>query len=252
MGAIQEIRPDKAYLAGKGRYGDEDMRQFVTNGDFTGDIIIFDPFDNVPLRGRRFKDGLVTGNLKYKSPALMVDDPIDPPKPKKKTAGLDDDDPAFGPSNKYNITFYDRDAWPANYPKFNELAAGSTYHRFVNGILKVDVYLNNPLLECASQEYIAATLLHEIAHGILTYENIDGSNAQHNEMFKKYRKEIAAGLREMFPGINKDDADVLAYEGLDGTIWGSAFKTAFPKSCNTMVVIMDAYRNGNKGTKCSK
>ncbi|MET3874802.1 hypothetical protein [Chitinophaga sp. OAE865] len=95
LGAIQEIRPGKAYLAAKGRDRDENMRQFVTNEDFTGDIIIFDPFENVPLRGRRFKDGLVTGNLKYKSRALMVDDPIDPPKPKKKPAGVDDDDPAF-------------------------------------------------------------------------------------------------------------------------------------------------------------
>ncbi|WP_221887699.1 SprT-like domain-containing protein, partial [Chitinophaga polysaccharea] len=95
LGAIQEIRPGKAYLAAKSRNGDEDMRQFVTNEDFTGDIIIFDPFDNVPLRGRRFKDGLVTGDLKYKSRALMVDDPIDPPKPKKKPTGLDDDGPAF-------------------------------------------------------------------------------------------------------------------------------------------------------------
>ncbi|WP_142686053.1 hypothetical protein [Chitinophaga polysaccharea] len=95
LGAIQEVRPVKAYLTAKGREGDENMRQFVTNGDFTGDIIIFDPFDNVPLRGRRFKDGLVTGDLKYKSRALMVDDPIDPPKPKKKPGGLDDDGPGF-------------------------------------------------------------------------------------------------------------------------------------------------------------
>ncbi len=107
------------------------------------------------------------------------------------------------------------------------------------------------MLQNASQEYIAATLLHEIAHGILTYEKIDGSSAQHNEMFKKYRTEVAAGLKEMFPGI-KDYADVLAYEGLDGTIWGSALKTVFPTSWNAMVVIMEAYRNGSKGTKCSK
>jgi len=346
LGAIQEIRPVKAYLAAKSRDGVKDMRQFVTNEDFTGDIIIFDPFDNIPLRGRRFKDGLVTGDLKYKSQAMMVDDPTDPPvKPKKKPGSLDDDGPAFeidlptvevtapgprtpstpgtdipfpsepvlpnaggpvapnnpvpigggstsngntvtdiknnmkescmkntvnlvtgkgwtnqiaqkvnqifGQNNKYNITFFDRDAWPANYPKFNEFAAGTTYPRFVNGILKVDVYLNNPLLQNASQEYIAATLLHEIAHGILTYENIDGSNAQHNEMFLKYRKEMEAGLKEMFPGIG-GDVEALAYEGLDGTIWGAALKTVIPKNWNAMVAIMQAYRYGNKGTKCSK
>lgn len=95
LGAIQEIRPGKAYLAAKAWNGDEDMRQFVTNEDFTGDMIVFDPFDNVPLRGRRFKDGLVTGDLRYKSRALMVDDPTGPVDPKKKPGGLDDDGPGF-------------------------------------------------------------------------------------------------------------------------------------------------------------
>lgn len=95
LGAIQEIRPDNSYLLIKGSTGSENMRQFVTNEDFTGDIIIFDPFNNVPLRGRRFKDGLLTGDLKYRSQALMVDDPLNPPRPKKKPGEPDDDGPAF-------------------------------------------------------------------------------------------------------------------------------------------------------------
>lgn len=321
----------------------------MNNEDFTGDIVIFDPFNNTPLRGRRFRDGQVVGNLQYRIQSLVLST-SNPKKPKQP--GGDDGDgddggfdgpvidlppvvvtaPApstptgpgtnipfpsepvtlphggpvtpnnpipigggggtgssngnavtdiknkmkdgcmkntvdsltgkgwtnkiaqkvnqiFGTSNKYNITFLDRDAWPANYPKFNETATGSTYPRFVDGVLKVDVYLNNTLLQNASKEYIAATLLHEIAHGILTYEHIDGADAQHNEMFQKYMTEIAAGLKEMYPGIGTD-ADALAHEGLDRTIWGSAFKTAFPQSWNAMVTIMEAYRNGKKGTKC--
>ena len=70
-----------------------------------------------------------------------------------------------------------------------------------------------------------------------------------NEMFQKYMADISAGLKEMYPGIGAD-ADALAYEGLDQTIWGSAFKTAFPQSWNAMVTIMEAYRNRKKGTKC--
>ncbi len=95
LGAIQEIRPENSYLVTKGRTGRENMRQFVSNEDFTGDIIIFDPFNNLPLRGRRFKDGLLNADLKYRSQALMVGDPIDPLRPKKKPGGFDDDGPGF-------------------------------------------------------------------------------------------------------------------------------------------------------------
>lgn len=97
LGAIQEIRPENNYLEAKGCTGSESMRQFVSNEDFSGDIIIFDPFNNAPLRGRRFKDGLLTGELKYRSQALMVDDPIDPLHPKKKPGGLDDGGDDDGP-----------------------------------------------------------------------------------------------------------------------------------------------------------
>ncbi len=73
------------------------MRQFVSNEDFTGDIIIFDPFNNLPLRGRRFKDGLLTGELRYRLQALMVGDPTGPVDPKKKPGGLDDGGEDDGP-----------------------------------------------------------------------------------------------------------------------------------------------------------
>ncbi|WP_142687113.1 hypothetical protein [Chitinophaga polysaccharea] len=95
LGTIQEIRPENNYLKTKGRTGSESMRQFVSNEDFSGDIIIFDPFNNAPLRGRRFKDGLLTGELKYRSQALMVGDPNDPVDPWKKPGGLDDDGSGF-------------------------------------------------------------------------------------------------------------------------------------------------------------
>ncbi|WP_221887757.1 hypothetical protein [Chitinophaga polysaccharea] len=97
MGAIQEIRPENNYLLAKGRNEGENMRQFVSNEDFTGDIIIFDPFNNALLRGRRFKDGLLTGELKYRPQALIVDDPTGPVDPKKKPGDPDGDDdgPAF-------------------------------------------------------------------------------------------------------------------------------------------------------------
>ncbi|HVI47206.1 MAG TPA: hypothetical protein VM802_20175 [Chitinophaga sp.] len=156
----------------------------------------------------------------------------------------------FGTSKKYNITFYNRSAWPASYPKFPEDYAGLTWARYFAGVLKVDVYLNDIALANASQEHIAATLLHEIAHGIIKYEGKDGETSDHNVMYQQYITEMTKGLQEMFPAIDPYDADALAYEGLLETIWGAASLKAFPMMWKNRQDVWKAYLNGTKGTKC--
>jgi hypothetical protein len=352
LGAIQEVRPVKAYLAAKGRDGDEDMRQFVTNGDFTGDIIIFDPFDNVPLRGRRFKDGLVTGDLKYRSQSLMLSDPTGTVDPPKNPLNPDDDGPAFeidlpqvevtapGPRTPStpgtNIPFPSEPVRPIpggpvtpnnpipiggggggstssitgsnsvqtitvdiidpciksavdmatnknlqNYIQstFNSLFSGSEKFAVYiqNGIINKDVYgtaktiskgnayydieitLNDNLLKGASKEVIVATLYHEMIHGMFDANKIENNDPlswnekfQHQIISSSYVDKISAGLKEIFPGIDKDDANALAWEGLSGTLIWERWKTTDPKGFNDMLLRGDQFdKNHKKGTRCN-
>ncbi|WP_142687671.1 hypothetical protein [Chitinophaga polysaccharea] len=105
------------------------------------------------------------------------------------------------------------------------------------------------MLKNASEEYVAATIIHELVYTILYYKRIPG-DLQHQEMIANQLADMEATMLELFPKMDKYDAHALCYEGLDETIYGGALKKIFPQIWNGMVKINKAHREGTKGTKC--
>lgn len=87
--------------------------------------------------------------------------------------------------------------------------------------LKTTITLNNPQLNDASKEYIAATILHESIHAWIDYlfPSQPANAEQHNLMAASYRFDMMLNaLKQMFPGLNSQDAIDLTWGGLYNSI----------------------------------
>jgi len=81
-----------------------------------------------------------------------------------------------------------------------------------------DIRLNMAALGYASDEYVAATIYHEILHNFLTMLYPDASEAeQHEEIERDWREAIADQLKLDFPTLSDQDAKGLAWGGLGDT-----------------------------------
>ncbi len=95
----------------------------------------------------------------------------------------------------------------------------------------------NPKYLTGSQDYIAATLIHESIHAFISYKRREmdstsfknmfpiywdyrGNEAQHNEMANNYLNKMAGFLKQFNPSISDSVALALAWGGLDKTkLW---------------------------------
>ncbi len=80
-----------------------------------------------------------------------------------------------------------------------------------------DLKLNLAALDYASDEYIRATIYHEIIHNYLTIMGIKDELIQHEEMEKNWRTLIANQLKLDFPNLSDADATGLSWGGLGAT-----------------------------------
>ena len=113
-----------------------------------------------------------------------------------------------------------------------------------------EITLNTDIMENASQEYIAVTLMHEVLHAYLgAYFGIDRSNdVQHPLMVENYCVDFMANaLRSMFPNMSMDDALALSWQGLDNTPSYNAKSLAERFRLQT---INDNYKSHVNGTIC--
>ena len=106
-------------------------------------------------------------------------------------------------------------------------------------------------MENASQEYIAATIMHELIHAYMgAYMGIVRNNdTQHPLMVGTYAVQHMAGsLESLFPGLSHEHAMAMAWQGLDTTpTW------ILSMSMGEKFVIQninDQYKNHALGTPC--
>lgn len=117
-----------------------------------------------------------------------------------------------------------------------------------NGILNIDISINENVLPGASREYSLRSFLHEALHGVLLSNGVAWSNTlQHEEIANSYRSLIASTLLSAYPGLGQSEADALAWEGLrTSTAWGN-----LPQWKRDLIdEILADHRQGNTGTGC--
>jgi hypothetical protein len=123
------------------------------------------------------------------------------------------------------------------------------------------IELNLAALANASQEFIAATIYHEIIHAIFASQGIKPS-AQHEIMASDtWRKTISDQLRLDFPNLSQEDADALAWDGLGQTSqWQTMINNDNANNTGVTGDIALVNRNhknvnnstnGNYGTSCT-
>ncbi len=122
------------------------------------------------------------------------------------------------------------------------------YNRF-------QITLNESAMVGASQEYIAATILHEVVHTYFNMSGISTGNelAQH-QMMTKYIEPMSELIHYLFKDLSYEEADALAWGGLGKTdVWS----TLTPAQQNSINSINQYYKNVNgtranaPGTKCN-
>lgn len=118
------------------------------------------------------------------------------------------------------------------------------------GYRTVEVTLNTSELQNASKEYIAATILHEIIHGIFLIKEKNPLIDDHNEMGSYYISYMADAIREMYPTINTDDARALAWGGVQESYGWSQLVKNSTAAANGIIDTNKKFKNGTSGTKC--
>lgn len=100
----------------------------------------------------------------------------------------------FGTNNNINITFYNKSFGNATEAA-KSYSQGSTDK---NGdTFSCDVYLNDDVIKGASQEYILATMYHEVIHAFLRYEQHTLGEVAFNQKYPSvYSKEFFVGNRK--------------------------------------------------------
>lgn len=100
----------------------------------------------------------------------------------------------FGTNNNINITFYNK-SFGNTTEAAKSYSQGSTDK---NGdTFSCDVYLNDDVIKGASQEYILATMYHEVIHAFLRYEQHTLGEVAFNQKYPSvYSKEFFVGNRK--------------------------------------------------------
>ncbi len=118
-------------------------------------------------------------------------------------------------------------------------------------VLEADVVitLNRTVLKNASQEYIAATILHEAVHAYM-YEQGNLGAMQHEAMYIGYAQTIASTLKAMYPNLTENEAWGLSVGGLEKTWSFNIDASRLPTMIGDVSVINASYRLYGAGTRC--
>ena len=119
-----------------------------------------------------------------------------------------------------------------------------------DGYCKINIDLNINILSDAAGEYIAATMFHEAIHAILA-ANSRMSDLDHQTIAELYISKIVAGIQELYPSISLEDADSLAWGGLQETPIWSNLQNSEPARANFIRQTNTNYRNGHSGNVCN-
>ncbi len=119
----------------------------------------------------------------------------------------------FGDGQQYDLDFTDQLAMVDSKHDSEESPNYNGNYDFLGS----SIHLNKDVLSTSSQEYIAATIMHEALHAYMDYQGIDIGDEQHKAMAAKYINTMATDLKNMFPTLTNDAAYALAWGGLENT-----------------------------------
>ena len=158
----------------------------------------------------------------------------------------------FGKSLKFDIIFGEKSDLDDFTNGYTEATVSTNTTTGDTIKITFNIFLNVKTLPNASKEYTTRVMFHEFLHAYLNYTGLWGTVQTHNEMADKYRNEIADALKINYPELSDEDAQAMAWAGLQDTNAWTKFKNDYPDEALSAKVIDSQYRTGvSKGTKCS-
>jgi hypothetical protein len=140
-----------------------------------------------------------------------------------------------------------------NFEDVSELKPGvggqcSDFYTDSDGVLNINILLNDTLLPKLAIEYTTKIILHEVIHGILLSKGFPkDALLHHNEIANYYRSIISSTLQSIYPGLSDFNAEALAWGGL----FESDAYSALPSwKKNEINAILTSYTNKNNGNYC--
>lgn len=146
----------------------------------------------------------------------------------------------FNVDNFYNITF-----GQGSFPY--ELDAATTVSNIGPSTLSIATYFNENTLPYASQEYIVATVYHEVLHAALLYDGLVGAEAHEETIANGYIDRLTSALLENFPGLSADEARRLSWGGLE---WTKAYNNLSTAEKAAIEDVNENHKNNISGTGC--
>lgn len=126
-------------------------------------------------------------------------------------------------------------------------ATQPTGSRIIVSGMNITITLNTAALSNPSQEFVTATILHEVLHAYFRYVN-NSSSFDHYTMVSEYIPWFVAALTATYPNLSTADATALAYGGL--TDQTNAMATVSPSVLNSYNLVNASYKNASSGTPC--
>lgn len=114
----------------------------------------------------------------------------------------------------------------------------------------ITIALNECALQNASQEYVAATIYHEILHAYFFAHDRNSGLTQHSDMANKYINAMTNTLMEYFPNLSYQDAEALSWRGLENTQAWQDLVQNDPGRALDIEYLNNKHKRGDWGTKC--
>jgi hypothetical protein len=148
---------------------------------------------------------------------------------------------AFGESEKFDILLEDTNLNDSSLD-------GITGISFTETVMTFTITLNSEVLTSSSQEYILATVFHELLHAYMGHLGIDKSSISidHENMANNYLNMLSKALMEHY-SISRTNANYLAWGGLHES---SKWVQLSQDQKNQILQTNQEYRSGIKGVKC--
>lgn len=127
---------------------------------------------------------------------------------------------------------------------------GITRMQSSGSFVVANITLNDSALYNASQEYIAATIIHEVLHAYMNYKGGVQPIIEHEDMALFYQDVMMDALLEMYPTLERWQAEALTWGGLEKTYAYTSFRGRWPRIALQEKQFETDNKSGAAGTPC--
>jgi len=149
----------------------------------------------------------------------------------------------WGSTLDCNVRFLQTDTLPTDVD-------ARTRTTIAQGIMTHRIRLNQPILDSASIEYVAAIMFHEILHAYLNATGVYGNTVTHNAIANQYVNMLSSSLSAHFPNLDPIDIKALAWGGLQDTQAWDSIKVNHPAEYIDLKARNARHRVHTSGTIC--